>query len=292
VKSEKQDDAGAVGEKTGLVDLHTHTTFSDGLYTPEELVAAAKQAGLAAVAVTDHDAVGGIERATAAGRELGIEVVPGVEMSCNTNGFDVHLLGYYVDLRDQAVLDFFEMVRRKRAERAEKMVAKLAELGFAVSIERVRELAHGAATGRPHVAQAIVEAGVAANTEEAFSRYIGYDGPAYFPKMQLSPVDAIEFVHKHGGVAVVAHPGTYHNDAALYSVIAAGADGIEVWHPDHQQRSVDHYNEVATKNGLIMTGGSDCHGGRKQGRTTIGQLTVAYKYLQGIKDVIARRNRA
>lgn len=276
-------------ESAGLVDLHSHTVFSDGLFTPEELVEEAARLKLAAVSVTDHDAVGGIERALAAGRRLGVEVVPGVEMSCNTGGTDVHVLAYYIDYAAEDVRGFFEMVRGKRSERAEKMVAKLNELGIPVTMERVRELAQGAATGRPHVASALVEVGAVKNTDEAFSRYIGYEGPAYFPKMQLSPKDGVAFIHRHGGIAVVAHPATYHNDSALYAVIAAGADGIEVWHPDHSDRNVDHYSEVATKNGLLMTGGSDCHGGRKHGRVFLGSVTAPYERLQAVKDLRAKR---
>ena len=273
----------------GLVDLHAHTVFSDGLFTPEKLVTEAARLKLTAVAITDHDAVGGIDRAIAAGRQLQVEVVPGVEMSCNASGVDVHILAYYIDYQNPAVLEFFEVVRRKRAERAEKMVAKMKELGVNISFDRVRALAQDAATGRPHVAQALVEAGAVRTVEEAFQRYIGYDGPAYFPKMQLTPKEAMEFIHRHGGIAVIAHPGTYHNDGAVYSAIAVGADGIEVWHPDHAPRNTDHYREVATKNGLIMTGGSDCHGGRKQGKIFLGSVTVPYSCLQDVKNLRDKR---
>jgi len=273
----------------GAVDLHAHTVFSDGLFTPEELIAEAARLKLTAVAITDHDAVGGIDRAIAAGRQLQLEVVPGVEMSCNTNGVDVHVLAYYVDCTQPAVQEFFEMVRQKRAERAEKMVAKMQELGVNITVEQVRAQAQGAATGRPHVAQALVEAGAVRTVEEAFQRYIGYEGPAYFPKMQLAPKAAMDFIHLHGGIAVVAHPGTYHNDAAVYTAIAAGADGIEVWHPDLGPRNVDHYREVATKNGLLMTGGSDCHGGRKLGKIFLGSVTAPYSCLQAVKNLRDKR---
>ena len=276
-------------ESTGLVDLHAHTIFSDGLFTPEQLVEEAARLKLAAVAITDHDAVGGTDRALEAGRKLRLEVVPGVEMSCNTNGVDVHVLAYYIDCTQPAVQEFFEMVRQKRAERAEKMVAKMQELGVNITVEQVRAQAQGAATGRPHVAQALVEAGAVRTVEEAFQRYIGYEGPAYFPKMQLAPKAAMDFIHLHGGIAVVAHPGTYHNDAAVYTAIAAGADGIEVWHPDHGPRNVDHYREVATKNGLLMTGGSDCHGGRKLGKIFLGSVTVPYSCLQAVKNLRDKR---
>lgn len=272
------------GPEAGLVDLHTHTSFSDGLFSPEELVAEAKSIGLGAVAVTDHDSMGGVERAIAAGRAARVEVVPGVEMSCTHSGVDLHMLGYYIDHRAGAAGEFFELLRVKRAERAELMVRKLTELGVKVSWERVRELAGGGAVGRPHVAQAVFETGVVPNADTVFSRYIGYDGPAYVPKMQLSPAEAVEFIHKHGGLAVVAHPGNCGNDNAVYAAIEAGVDGLEVWHPDHGQKHVDHYTEMARKNKLLLTGGSDCHGGRKQGRVYLGQVMVPYKYLQGLKN--------
>jgi len=162
-------------------------------------------------------------------------------------------------------------------------------MGVAISLKQVLAQAQGAATGRPHVAQALVEAGAVRTIEEAFQRYIGYNGPAYFPKMQLTPGQVMDFIHSHGGIAVVAHPGTYHNDAAVYSAIAAGADGIEVWHPDHAPRSVDHYREIATKNGLLMTGGSDCHGGRKLGKVFLGSITVPYSCLQAVKNLREKR---
>lgn len=273
----------------GLVDLHAHTVFSDGLFTPEELVAEAKRLNLTAVAITDHDAMGGVERAVAAGRKLGVEVVPGVEMSSTISGIDVHILGYYVDYGAEAAREFLELIREKRRERAEKMVAKLNELGVPVKMARVEELAAGAAIGRPHVAQAVAETGKVANADEAFCRYIGFDLPAYFPKMQLSPKQVMDFIHAHGGIAVVAHPGTYRNDAVLYAAISAGADGVEVWHPDHSEHDSDRYREIAQKNGLITTGGSDCHGGRKQGKIYLGQVAVPYSHLRAMKNLRQKR---
>lgn len=274
------------GSQPAVVDLHLHTIFSDGLFTPEELVIRAEQMGFTAIAVTDHDSVEGIDRAKVQGKRMGIEIVPGVELSCNVNGTDVHILGYYIDYQGAAVQEFFARVREFRLQRAERMVNKLNELAggrWRVSFERVREIAGAGAVGRPHVAQALVEAGGVASMSEAFEKYIGYDGPAYFPKLRLTPAEVIERIHQAGGLAVIAHPATYGNDGLVYLVIAAGVDGIEVWHPEHNQRAVDHYLELAQKNGLLVTGGSDCHGGRKFGRIYLGDVRLPYQYLMALK---------
>jgi len=274
-----------------LVDLHTHTVFSDGLLEPEQVVLEAHKLGLAALAITDHDSVDGVGPARALGKRLKLEVVPGVEMSCTVGGTDVHILGYYLDVAAQKVLDFFETVREQRKARALKMVAKLNELGVQVTMERVCHFARAGAIGRPHVAQALLEAGAVTSITEAFNKYIGYDGPAYFPKMRLTPVAVVRFIQQHGGVAFIAHPASYHNDEAVYAAIAAGVDGIEVWHPEHDKRASDHYAELALKNGLLMSGGSDCHGGAKNGRMFLGQVTIPYKYLAAIKRRAKERNR-
>lgn len=268
---------------TGPVDLHAHTTFSDGLFSPEELVEQAAARGLTAIGVTDHDTLEGVDRALAAGRRFGIEVVPGAELSCSVNGVDLHILGYFLDARDAEVNEFFQSMRGHREDRARRTVVRLGELGKPVSFERIKLMAGAGAIGRPHIAQAMVEEGLVPNIEEAFRWYIGYDGPAYVPKVKISPEEGVGFIKEHGGVAVVAHPGTYRNDNAVYAAILAGVDGIEVWHTDHDKRAVALYDELARKNGLLQTGGSDCHGGRKEGRVFLGEVTVPYAILAALK---------
>lgn len=247
-------------------------------------MARAKELGLAAVAVTDHDSIEGIERAQSCGRDMGVEIVPGVEMSCSVAGVDLHLLGYYLDFRSPDVQEFFSELRYRRSERAKTMVDKLRGLGVNISFEDVRVLACGAAIGRPHVAQALANVGAVKSSDEAFRRYIGYEGPAYAPKMKLEPVKAVEFIKRYGGVSVIAHPGTYHKDEVVYATIVAGADGIEVWHPDHSDRDVARYEEIAQKNGLFVTGGSDCHGGRKCGHIYLGEVTAPYECVERMKE--------
>jgi len=284
-------EAPRVGRDAGLVDLHVHTTYSDGLMSPGEAVVAARDLGLRAVAITDHDSVSGIDEALERGKPLEVEVVPGVEMSTIVSGEDVHILGYLLDWRAADVQARFRELRRKRDERAQRMVEKLVALDVGVTIERVRELAGSGAVGRPHLAQAILETGAVRSINEAFDRYVGYDKPAYVPKSKLSPAQAVEFIHRHGGVAVIAHPATYGNDAVVYAAIVAGADGIEVWHSDHDKRAVAHYREVAQKNGLLATGGSDCHGGRKNNMVYLGQIEVPYQCLEELRKAQQKHRR-
>lgn len=275
-----------------LVDLHCHTCFSDGLFTPEQLVERARWLGLAAVGITDHDTTAGLERAEAAGRRCGVEIVPGVEMSCTADGIDVHILGYYLDFADRELLAFFQRLFDAREQRARKMVEKMQALGLEISWAGVARAAGGAAVGRPHVAQAMVEAGVAGSIEEAFQKWIGFDAPAYVPKYRLSPEEAVGLIRRHRGVAVVAHPGIYRREGALHATVAAGIDGIEAWHPDHSPADTDRMVELARKNRLLVTGGGDCHGGRKQGRVYLGEVTVPYKNLAALKRLSRERRAA
>lgn len=273
------------------MDLHSHTCFSDGLFTPEQLVARAARLGLVAVGVTDHDTVAGIDRARAAGKRYGVEIAPGAELSCTVDGIDVHILGYYFDYRDPDVAGFFADLRQARHDRAARMVELLDGLGIRVTLELVEARATGAAVGRPHVAQAMIDVGAVGSMEEAFQSYIGFDGPAYVPKKRLTPEEAVGFIHRHRGVAVLAHPGIYRRDTALYAAIGAGVDGLEAWHPDHDSADSARLLEVAEKNGLLVTGGSDCHGGRKKGHIYLGEVVAEYKHLAAVKRLARRRRR-
>lgn len=268
--------------KDGRCDLHLHTVFSDGLLTPEAVVRRAKEVQLTAIAIADHDAVGGIEPALRAGKLLGIEVVPAIELSCLYRDNDVHILGYYFDYQNPDLLAYLGQVRQKRLERAQKIVDKLNQQGVGLDVNRVLEIAGYGALGRPHIAQALLERGHVKTMDEAFIRFIGYHSPAYVSKMEIAPREAIEFLVRHGGIPVAAHPGSYHDDRLLNDLIADGLAGIEVYHPDHDRATSEYYLEVAQKNNLLVTGGSDCHGGRK-GRLFIGDVSVPYRYLAEMK---------
>ena len=251
------------------VDLHIHTRCSDGVVAPEEIPHLAFRAGLKVVAITDHDAVDGIERVFAGNGYDGLEIVPGVELSATAGGADVHVLGYYIDWQDRTLLEWIAFFRQKRLERARRMVEKLRALGLDLCFETVLEVANGAAVGRPHVADALVKEELIGSYGEAFSRYIGYDGPAYFPKVGISPAEAIRLIRGVGGIPVLAHPGTVQRDEWIPSMVRDGLMGIEVFHPMHPPIVRRYYEALAIKHGVICTGGSDYHG-EGRGRAQIG----------------------
>jgi predicted metal-dependent phosphoesterase TrpH len=248
------------------IDLHTHTIHSDGTFTPAELVRLAAERRLSTIAVTDHDTTAGLEEAEATGREVGVDVVRGVEFSTVVEGDGVHLLAYFMGPRDAELQAELRRLQDDRLGRAERMVAKLRELGYPVTFERVRDIARGGNVVRPHVAQALVEAGVIPSVKDAFTEeFIGAGGRAYVEKHALDPGQAIGLIRRAGGVCVLAHPGTYREvspvpDEMIEPLAAAGLDGIEASHPEHPPELEEHYVELAERQGLVWTGSSDCHG--------------------------------
>jgi predicted metal-dependent phosphoesterase TrpH len=250
------------------IDLHSHTNYSDGTFTPGEAVSLARERGLDVLAVTDHDTIGGLGEAFEAGADLGVEVVPGVELSTVYEGEGVHILCYYMDVEDPELRAELRRLQDDRFRRGERMVERLQELGYPVTFDRVREIAKGGNVIRPHVAQALVEAGVVATASEAFSEeLIGSGGRAYIEKHALHPREALELIHSAGGVCVLAHPGTFRETkpvpASLIEDLAgAGLDGIEALHPEHTPEVEARYVEMAERLGLFHTGSSDCHGTR------------------------------
>jgi hypothetical protein len=266
------------------IDLHIHTTASDGLLLPEKVVEIAKQKGLAAIAITDHDTVSGFEPAQKKGEELGIEVVPAVELSATFRGEDFHILGYLMEYDNPEFLKKIEFFRAERMQRGEKMVQKLNELGIDLSMDTVKSIAGKGSVGRPHLADALVKEEFVRSYDEAFARYLGYHAPAYVPKKYLTPSEAIELIHLVRGVAVLAHPGTTKSDYLIADFVAMGMDGLEAYHSQHSRGIVEHYINISKKIGLIYTGGSDCHG-RGLGKATIGNIKVPFACLEELKRV-------
>ncbi|MFJ2044429.1 hypothetical protein SAMN05428961_1021033 [Paenibacillus sp. OK060] len=253
----------------GRCDLHTHSQASDGMQPPAENVKLAKQRGLSAVALTDHDTVAGVAEAQWAGREYGIDVVAGVEISTRAGGKDIHVLGYYVNTEDEKFLERLRGLREAREERNHLIIAKLQELGLEISWQEVidglgRPLEPDESIGRPHMADVLVRKGYAADMRDAFNRYLAEGQPGYVSVPRVAPEDACQWIKDAGGAAVIAHPGLYRDDELVRRILVdAHPDGIEVVHSDHGPEEERRYAELAREFGLIQTGGSDYHGVRQ-----------------------------
>lgn len=276
------------------IDLHTHTSYSDGTFAPAEVVKLARERGLSAVAITDHDTTAGLGEAFEAADGTGIEVVPGVEFSAEYQGSSIHVLCYWMDPADEALQAELARLRDDRYSRGERMVEKLHELGYPVSFERVRELARGGNIGRPHVAQAMVEAGIVSTEEDAFTEeFIADGGRAHVHKHALHPIDALALIDRAGGVCVLAHPGMWGGDEAvpdqlIESMAEAGMAGLEVDHPDHTPEQRTRYREMADRLGLVITGSSDCHGERYD-PVRLGSLVTEPEQFAMLRSLVGRR---
>lgn len=241
-------------------DLHVHSTASDGTLSSEELVALALERGLAVLSIADHDSVAGLQSALARAEGTPLTLIPAVELSATAHGWDAHILGYFVNHRDPALLRRLADLRDARMRRARTMVATLNEAGYSVALEDVLAMSNGGAVGRSHVARALVSRGHAGTVREAFERFIGRGRPFYVAKDISTPSEAIATVRAAGGVAVVAHPGVSKLDDLIPELVAAGLGGIEAYHADHTEEQRRHYATMASDLGLLVTGGTDFHG--------------------------------
>jgi predicted metal-dependent phosphoesterase TrpH len=271
-----------------FADLHLHTNFSDGTYTPEELTAEAKRCGLAAVALTDHDTVEGCARMAAACGASGIEFIPASELTAEQDGEELHLLGYFLNVNHPRLLSELAKFQAVRQERIREMVARINQLNIPLRAEAVFTLANCRAPGRPHVARALVQAGLCRSLDEAFERFLRKGRPAWVPKYRISAADAIALVHEAGGLAVLAHPGLNKSDNVIPALVAAGLDGIECFHTKHSTLMGEHYLEMADHHHLLVTGGSDCHGLNK-GKPLIGTIKIPYEHVERMKDKVLKR---
>lgn len=259
------------------VDLHTHSTASDGTYTPTALMRAAAAAGLGAIALTDHDTGNGLAEAAAEAQRLGLRFVPGIEISAEfPQPGTLHILGHFIDPASPALLEMSQILLEARNQRNPKIIRRLNELGCSVTMEQVEAVARKGVpegrpfiVGRPHIAQALVDMGAVASIRQAFDVYLGTTGAAYFDKERLTPRQAIECIHNAGGLATVAHPvqlrtqGPAHLQTVINHLAEAGLDGVEVWHSDHTERDSALLLELANRYHLVPTGGSDFHGHHK-----------------------------
>jgi len=254
-------------------DLHLHSTVSDGILTPEELVRRAAERGFRVIALSDHDSTEGICQAQRTAEELEMTLIPAVELSCGAHR-EIHILGYGFDAGNQALLEFCAQRRAQRENRTAQMVKKLCQMGMPVSLERVREMAHGV-MGRPHVARALVEAGYVKSVSEAFDRFIASGKPAYVPKEDVKVGEAVRLIRNAGGVAVLAHPmelkmGEMALEALVHEWKGQGLAGVEVWHPSAANNHAAFLLGLAQRENMLITGGSDFHGETVR-KTDIGE---------------------
>jgi predicted metal-dependent phosphoesterase TrpH len=271
------------------IDLHTHSTASDGTEAPAVVVEQAVAAGLDTLALTDHDTTLGWDEAASAARRLGITLVPGIEVSCARGWQSIHLLAYLPDPTHPALVGELERARDSRDSRLDRMVARMAADGIPLTVEAVRaEVEEGATAGRPHIADALVTAGVVADRDEAFVRWLGNDSPYYVSHYAPDPVRAVEVVRAAGGAAVVAHAwsgtrGRVVGDHVIEEMAQAGLTGIEVHHRDHTPEAVRHLSDLASALHLVVTGSSDYHGNGKRNR--LGEFTTTPDALAALEDV-------
>jgi predicted metal-dependent phosphoesterase TrpH len=265
------------------VDLHAHSTASDGELSPADLVRYAHERGLAALALTDHDTVDGLDAAIDAARGTSLQIVPGVELSCDVPQTEVHILGYFIDWHAPDFEAMLVKFRDGRYGRAEKMAKKLTALGAPISFERVKQIAGDASIGRPHVAQALVEAGHVATVSEAFDRYIGRTGPAYVERFRLTPEDAVALILRAGGVPVLAHP----RDVTYYiePLVKAGLIGLEAQYGMYDDSTRADLVRWAKRYDLIVTGGSDFHGLNQMAYlSNLGQVDVPFQVVEQLYE--------
>lgn len=280
-----------VNFSSNRADLHNHTTASDGLLRPRALVEYAYMKGLKAIAVTDHDTTDGIEEAVKAGKELGIEIIPGIEINTQIDNEEIHILGYYIEANHQWLQEILYKIRYSRLNRARIMVQNLCSIyGININYMEVLEQAKEGAVARPHIARVLIEKGIVADLAEAFSKYLGTNCPAYADRYRLTPKEGIDLIEKAGGIAVLAHPGLLNKQSLVHQLIEEGVKGIEAYHSKHTEEQAMYYKGLALKHGLIATGGSDCHGELMDGMPIIGDVTVGLEVVEALR-ALALNNR-
>lgn len=285
----------AVDNDNSYVDLHIHTTASDGTFTPTQVVKYSKSLGLKAIAITDHDSVDGIREGENAARVLELELIPGIEFSTEINDISVHIVGLYVDYRNAELLSLSSEIQNARENRAKKIIKKVNRLkaGPKITLEEIKELSNGL-IGRPHIGEIMINKGYAKTMEEVFDRYLKRGQPCYVSRYKLTPQETIKFLKKIGAIPILAHPGLLPEDMDIEKFIVdlknSGLEGIEVYYPSHSIKQKEFFKEMAEKYDLLESGGSDCHGLLNNG-PFIGSQQIPYVILEKIKVKKGRPNK-
>jgi 3',5'-nucleoside bisphosphate phosphatase len=263
-------------------DLHIHTRYSDGSFGPENIVRIARERSLCCISITDHDTVRGIEEAITAGRGHGVEIIPGVEISAEEAGREIHILGYCIDYKDPNLVGFLNQIKKDRIKRLFLITECLQERGIKIHAEEILRFAGDASISRLHIAKFMQLKGIVDDWRHAFTMYIGDAKPCYVSSFSYKSKQVIDAIKASGGIPVIAHPGLYNVDNILPRLIEEGLGGIEVFHTEHSEKKSAHYQQLAKYHNLVITGGSDCHGNLKK-EVLIGKTTVPYSCVEALK---------
>lgn len=272
-------------QKQVKIDLHVHTTASDGKYTPTQIVRSAYEKGIYYLAITDHDTIGGLEEAESAAKKMPIELLPGIELSTIYDNHEIHILGYYLQRNSRVLADTLMGLEEARRKRAYQMVEKINEMGYPITIEKILAKSTSKIIGRPHIALVLMDYGIVGSIREAFEKYLSPGCPAYVPRYRLSPSQAINLILQAGGVPVLAHPGLDFPYQQLSPCLVAGLKGIEVYHPRHTAQQQEFYLKTTKEFGLIQTGGSDFHGHDLVEWSSFGSMPVPLQTISELKRV-------
>lgn len=267
-----------------ICDLHIHTSYSDGFFTPGEVVKKAFEKGLSTISITDHDSVNGVEEAIKAGLKYNITIIPGIELSAMYGEREIHILGYFIDYTNTELKDFLAFFRSQRLLRAREMVHRLNKLEIPVEIDTVIDNADGRSIGRPHIADAVLKTGSVKSYLEVFRKYIGFGRPAYVEKYRLDFKDAVNMIAKAGGLSFIAHPADFIKDTMLLELIKAGIDGVETVHPSLNRQRSQYYRGIAEEYYLLESGGSDFHGGNRNDENNLGLYGIPNEYIQTMQS--------
>ncbi len=268
-------------------DLHVHTNYSDGLDSPTKVVQNAVERNLNGIAITDHDTIDGISEAIIeSNKHNNFEVIPGIELGCIYKDEEVHILGLYIDYKNNEIIEQTRLLKEGREKRGIEMVRNINNLGMELTIEDVKEFAKEDFIGRPHIGRALVKKGYVSNLQEAFNRYLARGKPGYAERYTLPIEDAIMLIERLGGISSLAHPGLLKNTTIIDYCISRGIDGIECTHSKHDKNQTKSFKKIARKNKLLITGGSDCHGEYTQGELLLGKYSVGEKEMDKIKEML------
>jgi predicted metal-dependent phosphoesterase TrpH len=272
------------------VDLHLHTYYSDGFFSPFEIVKKIQKTGTKIISITDHDNIGGLKEAMRTGLKEDIEVIPGVEISGEYMNREMHILGYFIDPKAPALVELLTEIQEERILRIKKIIAKLNELGSTITYDDAKEdLKTTVSIGRPHIANALVKQGFVKSFFDAFSKYIGDDKVADVKKVRPNYDRVFKVIKAAGGLSFLAHPAKYFNEEEIKIFKAAGLDGIEVVHPSHNTNEVKKYKEIAVKHNLLTSGGSDFHGGRKNDAGNMGKYYISEKEIDKMRAMLSKK---